>query len=214
MRTPSTPDPVDREIRALLLVKRLLRLEVRTVLITKLTGVPRNRLAALRRKLAVSPDDRPRGHARWRVETFVATAEQRFASSALGALLLLMDLVDPEGGPGNCATDRLSVGERLVDAYEFVHSRYPEIEFDFEDFVRLRTMLVRRELLEFSRCCRCKVPIVIERNDRRHRVCWLCDEDAMKPGGEGEAGPSFPTVPAASLNGESRTPLHPHLPRQ
>ena len=214
MRTPSTPDPVDREIRALILVKRLLRLEVRTVLITKLTGVPRNRLAALRRKLAVSPDDRPRGHARWRVETFVTTAEQRFASSALGALLLLMDLVDPEGGPGAGATDRLGVGERLVDAYEFVHSRYPEIEFDFEDFVRLRTMLVRRELLEFSRCYRCKVPIVIERNDHRHRMCWLCEEVPMTPGGESKEGPSLPAVPATSLNGDCRTPLHSHLPRQ
>jgi hypothetical protein len=214
MRTPSTPDPVDREIRALILVKRLLSLEVRTVLITKLTGVPRNRLAALRRKLAVSPDDRPRGHARWRVETFVATAEQRFASSALGALLLLMDLVDPEGGPGTGATDRLGVGERLVDAYEFVHSRYPEIEFDFEDFVRLRTMLVRRELLEFNRCGRCKAPIVIERNDHRHRMCWLCEEDPITVSVAGKESPSLPTVPAASLNGESRTPLHPHLPRQ
>ena len=92
--------------------------------------------------------------------------------------------------------------------------RYPELEFDFEDFVQLRTMLVRRELLEFSRCCRCKVPIVIERNDRRRRCCWLCEEDPKTPGGEGEAGPSLPAVPAASLNGKSRTPLHPHLPRQ
>ena len=214
MRTPSNPDPVEREIRALILVKQLLRLEVRTVLITKLTGVPRNRLAALRRRLAVSPDERPRGHARWRVETFVTTSEQRFASSALGALLLLMDLVDPEGGPGPCTTDRLGVAERLVDAYEFVHSRYPDLEFDFEDFVQLRTMLVRRELLEFSRCARCKAPIVIERNDRRHRCCWLCEETPMTHGGGSNEGASLPTIPAASLNGESRTPLHPRLPRQ
>ena len=214
MRTPSTPDPVDREVRALLLVKRLLRLEVRTVVITNLTGVPRNRLAALRRKLAVSPDDRPRGHARWRVETFVTTAEQRFASSALGALLLLMDLVGPEGGPGSGASDRLGVAVRLVDAYEFVRSRYPELEFDFEDFVQLRTMLVRRELLEFSRCDRCKAPIVIERNDRRRRMCWLCEEAPMTANAAGKGGSSLPAVPAASLNGESRTPLHPRLPRQ
>ena len=195
MKSPSSHDAIDRDVRALLLAKRLLHLEVRTKMITKFTRIPRNRLAALRRRLDVSPDTRPRGRARSRLATFVGTAERRFESSSLAALLALVDLVGPQGGPGKSGDDRLDVGERLCDICDYVREHLPDVEIDFEDLVRLRTTLVRRELLEIGRCRQCGVPIVIERNDRRHGSCAICEGQEM---GLAPGNVSWDALPSAS----------------
>ncbi len=179
MKPSSSHDAIDRDVRALLLAKRLLQIEVRTKVITKFTRIPRNRLAALRRRLDVSPDDRPRGRARSRLATFIATAERRFESSSLAALLALLDLVGPQGGPGKSGVDRLDVGERLCGIYEYVREYLHDVEIDFEDLALLRTTLVRRELLEIGRCPQCGVPVIIERNDRRHRSCAFCEAEEL-----------------------------------
>ena len=180
MESPPNQDPIDREVRGLMLAKRLLRLEVRTDMITKFTGVPRNRLAALRRRLDVAPDARPRGHARSRIETFIANAERRFESSSLAALLALFGLIAPEGGPAITRRDRLDVGEGLCEIYQYVRKFFPDVDIDFEDLVRLRTTLVRRELLEIGRCRQCGVPVVVERNDHRHRICAFCESEEKR----------------------------------
>jgi len=194
MSTPeSAParDVINRDTHVLTLAKRLLRLEVRTQMIMKLTGLPRNRLAALRRRLNVPSATRPRGHTHWRAQSFVATAERRFETASLAALLMLCDLVGPEGSPAARRLDRLDVGERLCEIYEYVRACFPDIEIDLERLLLLHTSLVRREHLEVGRCLCCGCPIVLERDDRRHRICTVCEsgEEGMAAASASGSGP-------------------------
>ena len=174
MESPTQPDAIDREIRALALARYFLRGEVRTDTITRFTGIPRGRPAALRRRLGVPAEARHRGPARWRIEHFIVSAERRHETAAFAALFVLHNLIGPQAIPAVTLADRLEVGERLVRIYEYLRTFFPDVEIDIEGLVLLRTMLLRRELLVTAKCQTCGCLIVIERNDLRHRTCALC----------------------------------------
>lgn len=182
MQPPSNQDPIGREVRALILAKYLLRLEVRTDMITRFTAIPRSRLGAIRRRLAVPKETRHRGPGPWRAEGFISGPDRRRETCALAALLVLYDLISPDGSSAASPPDRLAAGERLCGVYQCVHELCPEIEIDFEGLVLLRTTLARRQILETSYCRSCGCLIVVERNDLRHRRCELCEEAAVNPG--------------------------------
>ena len=197
MKSSSPQDSIDREIRGLALAKRLIRLEVRTDMITRFTAIPRSRLGALRRRLGVPAETRHRGPSPWRVASFVAGPDHRLGTSAHAALFVLYDLIGPQGGPAASRPDRLAVGERLCDIHEYVRELFPEIEIDFEGLVLLRTALVRREILETVPCRHCGCVIVVERNDRRHRTCEFCLESGMASGTQNGSRFTRPVSPDA-----------------
>ena len=109
---------------------------------------------------------------------FVSSADRRFQSSALAALLAIYGLVDPQEPSVGGHLDRIDIGERLFEIYDYVRECFPELEIDFEGLVLLRTSLRRREVIQIATCERCQALIVAERFDRKHRTCMLCCEGA------------------------------------
>src|SRR5271170_6184816 len=82
-------DSVIRELRCFELARRLIFHEVRTHTITKLTGLSRNRLETLRRRLMVSEDVRHRGPPPRSLDLFLRTSRGRTEAAALAALFPL-----------------------------------------------------------------------------------------------------------------------------
>ena len=74
MRPQLQDDPILRESRRATLARRLIYHGVRTEMIGRLTGLTRNRLATLRRRLMVADETRLRGPARSAMEVFRGSA--------------------------------------------------------------------------------------------------------------------------------------------
>src|ERR1700733_13589696 len=81
-----TEDPILRENRRSELARRLISHGVRTDLISKLTGLTRNRQATVRRRLMVPDEARLRGHSRSPLGVFFASSPARAEGAALAPL--------------------------------------------------------------------------------------------------------------------------------
>src|SRR5580658_6074813 len=92
MSSTTAEDPILRENRRSELARRLLSHGVRTKLITKLTGLSRNRLATVRKRLMVRDKSRPRGPTRSSLEIFLGAPQANAAGAALASLCLVFDL--------------------------------------------------------------------------------------------------------------------------
>src|SRR5271170_1349398 len=106
-------DSVTRELRCFELARRLIFYEVRTETISKLTGLSRNRLATLRRRLKVSENARHRGPAPRSLEVLLRTSRGRTEGAALVALFPLF-----KNPASNKRSTTLDEGELACDIYD------------------------------------------------------------------------------------------------
>ena len=163
-------DSVIRELRRYQLARRLIFHQVRTQTISKLTGLERNRLAAVRRWLRVPEDARHRGPPPSSLDVLLRTSRGRTEGAALAALFPLFRKPTAVK-PSRCLDD----GEQLCDVYEAYLAYYPQSNMQFEELMLLKRSLAKGDLIELGLCRICKGLIMNYRFDRRRCTCWHCE---------------------------------------
>jgi hypothetical protein len=163
-------DSVIRDLRRFELARRLIFHEVRTQTISKLTGLSRNRLAALRRRLMVSEDARRRGPPPRSLDVFLRTSRGRTEGAALAALFPLFKNPTSVKSPTS-----LDDGEQACEIYDAYLAYYPQSTVQFEELMLLRRSLARGDLVELALCRICKGLIINNRYDRCRSTCSHCD---------------------------------------
>jgi hypothetical protein len=163
-------DSVIRELRSFELARRLIFHEVRTQTISKLTGLSRNRLETLRRRLMVSEDARRRGPPPRSLDVFLRTSRGRTEAAALAALFPLFKR------PTSIKTSTsLDDGEQACDIYDAYLAYYPQSNVRFEELILLKRSLAKGELVELGLCRVCKGLIIHNRIDPSRRTCSHCE---------------------------------------
>jgi Flagellar transcriptional activator (FlhC) len=181
-------DSVIRELRGFELARRLIFHEARTETISQLTGLSRNRLATLRRRLMVSKDSRRRGPAPRSLDVFLRTARGRMEAAALAALFPLFK--NPDSIKSSTSLD---AGEQACDIYDAYLAYYPQSNVRFEELMLLKSSLAKGKVLELGLCRLCKALIINHRYERPRQTCSHCAEPreherALESSGETETG--------------------------
>jgi hypothetical protein len=170
MNAHRNDDSVAREIRCFELARRLIFHEVRTQTIRKLTGLSRNRLATLRRRLKVSDDARRHGPPPRSLDVLLRTARGRTEAAALAALFPLFK--HPTSIKLSSALDD---GEQTCDIYDAYLAYYPQSAVRFEELMLLKRSLAKGDLLELGLCRICKGLIMNNRYERSRPTCAHCN---------------------------------------
>jgi hypothetical protein len=172
-------DSVRRENRRVELAHRLLSHGVRTAIIIRLTGITRDRLATLRRRLGVPSDARWRGPTFSSVRRFLKVPLNRTEGAALTAVCATFDLPALEREVSALPASHISLdyGERLCETYEAYRACYPKSQVALERLMMLRTRLVAGDLVTLGRCRTCRCLMLIDRFNGV-RNCWHCDPAA------------------------------------
>jgi hypothetical protein len=160
-------DSVLRELRRFELARRLIFHEVRTETMSQLTGLSRNRLATLRRRLRVSPSDRHRGPAPCSIDVLLRTSRGRTEGAALVALFLFFKSPKPSTG--------LDEGEQACALYEAYLAYYPQSSVRFEELMLLKRSFAEGSLVELALCRVCKGLMIFNRHDGGGRICTHCE---------------------------------------
>jgi hypothetical protein len=163
-------DSVIRQLRCLELARRLIFHEVRTVTIGKITGLSRNRLAALRRRLKVSEDARHRGPPPRSLDVLLRTARGRTEGAALAALFPLF-----KSTTSIKPSTTLDDGEESCDIYDAYLAYYPRSNVRFEELMLLKKSLAKGDLVELGLCRLCKGLIINNRYECARSTCSHCD---------------------------------------
>lgn len=177
-------DSVTREIRCFELARRLIFHAVRTQTISKLSGLSRDRLATLRRRLKVSDDARHRGPPPRSLDVLLRTARGRTEGAAVAALFPLF--TRPTSIKSSSFLDD---GEQACDIYDAYLAYYPQSNVRFEELMLLKRSLAKGDLLELGLCRVCKGLILNNRYDRCRLICSHCDrlhESEQDPASLGE----------------------------
>jgi Flagellar transcriptional activator (FlhC) len=164
-------DSVMRELRGFELARRLIFHEVRTEAISQLTGLSRNRLATLRRRLLVSKDSRPRGPMPRSLDVFLRTARGRTEAAALAALFPLF--IDPDSIKSSTSLD---AGEQACDIYDAYLAYYPQSNVRFEELMLLKSSLAQGDIVALGLCRLCRGLIINHRFERPRQTCSHCGE--------------------------------------
>ena len=163
-------DSVIRELRCFELARRLIFHEVRTQTISKFTGLSRNRLETLRRRLMVSEDARRRGPPPRSLDVFLRTSHGRTEAAALAALFPLFK--SPTSIKPSTALDD---GEQACEIYDAYLAYYPQSNVRFEELMLLKRSLAKGDLVELGLCRLCKGLIIHSRIDPSRRICSHCE---------------------------------------
>ena len=170
-------DCILRENRRSELARRLILHGVRTQIITRLTGLTRNRLATVRRRLMVPDKARQRGPARHCLSVFLCSPRSRAEGAALASLLSEFEIPLEQAPPLLSNVTLLELGERLCETYEAYRACCPETTVQLEELVALRNSLVKGDVIRLGKCRTCKCLILIDRFDG-NRKCWNCEPTA------------------------------------
>jgi hypothetical protein len=163
-------DSFIRELRCFELARRLIFHEVRTQTISKLTGLSRNRLETLRRRLMVSEAARRRGPPPRSLDVFLRTARGRTEAAALAALFPLFKT------PASIrASTLLDDGEQACEIYDAYLAYHPQSNVRFEELLLLKRSLAKGELVELGLCQVCQGLMIYNRIDPSRRTCSHCE---------------------------------------
>lgn len=166
-------DCILRENRRSELARRLILHGVRTQIITRLTGLTRNRLATVRRRLMVPDKARQRGPPRNSLRVFLCTPRSRAEGAALASLLSEFEIPIVQASPAPSRVTSLELGERLCETYEAYRACCPETKIQLEELIALSNSLVKGDVVRPAKCRICKCLILIDRFDG-NRKCWHC----------------------------------------
>jgi len=163
---PNAPeDAILRENRRSELARRLILHGVRTQIISRLTGLTRNRLATVRRRLMVRDESRLRGPARSPLKVFLGNSRARAEGAALASLLSRFQIRLSNGS--------LEHAEGLCEAYEAYRACCPTTQVQLEELIMLRSLLAKGDVIQLGKCRRCKCFILVDRFDGK-RECSHC----------------------------------------
>jgi len=169
-----TEDPILRENRRWELARRLILHGVRTDIISRLTGLTRNRQATARRRLMVPDKDRLRGPTRSPLSVFLINSRARAEGAALVSLCSSFDIPIRPNVASIPKAISLDFGERLCETYEAYCACYPKTEVRLEELIALRSSLAEGESIYLKTCRNCRSRLLIDRLDST-RKCWHCD---------------------------------------
>jgi hypothetical protein len=172
-------DPIIRENRRAELARRLISHGVRTQIISQLTGMTRNRLATVRRRLMVSDDTRRRGPPPSSPGIFLHTPQARAEGAALASLCHAFGIPAERGLARHSQSfTALDYGERLCETYEAYRSCVPQTNVELEELILLRRSLATGDVIRLGKCRRCRCLMLIERFDNDQRWCGHCNSSA------------------------------------
>ncbi len=175
---PNLDDPILRENRRSELVRRLISHGVRTKVITRLTGVTRNRQATLRRRLMVRDKSRRRGPTKSSLELFLGSSRARAEGAALVSFFSLFEIPIERSAPALPKHASLEFTERMCETYEAYRACIPSTEIEFEELVLLRRALASGDDMALARCRTCKCLILVDRFEGSHRACGQCEPES------------------------------------
>ena len=158
-------DAILRENRRSELARRLILHGVRTQIISRLTGLTRNRLATVRRRLMVRDESRLRGPARSPLKVFLGNSRARAEGAALASLLSRFEIRLSNGS--------LEFAEGLCETYEAYRACRPTTQVQLEELIMLRSLLAKGDVIRLGKCRRCKCFILVDRFDGK-RECSHC----------------------------------------
>lgn len=166
-------DVVLRENRRAELARRLILHGVRTEIVTRLTGLTRNRLATLRRRLMIPDKDRLRGPSRSALSVFLTEPLACAEAAAISALFTVFGIPIEQGVLAIPKNIYLPFGELLCETYEAYCACCTSTEVQLEEIIGLRGALASGERMRLAKCRGCKSLVLIDRYDSS-RVCLHC----------------------------------------
>lgn len=169
----------ERDLRKLMLARRMALHEARTRTMVEWTGLTRLRVRALcRHELGELADEiaaRQRGPAPQQLYGFLRSPSARSEAGALAASCQIHGVFPVE--TGDAVVRRLpgiERGERLCSAYEGYLAHVPSPRFGFEQAVLLVRGLVRADEMVMAQCFSCRSVLVTERFARGAQYCAVC----------------------------------------
>jgi hypothetical protein len=186
----TSDDPDDRDLRRRQLAKRLVSHHARTQTIFEFTGYTRHRLATLRKRWQVPPEERHRGPSPTSFSVFFRSPRARNVATAAAVVCKLLGATRPDQSAGiSRRTLDLDFGEQLCEVHEALQACFPDVDLEFEQVMLLATGLSRHEFIDLTICVKCGIAILSDQLSLRRRTCASCHR---------------PTAPAARRNvGES-----------
>lgn len=177
MQSSAMDDPILRENRRAELARRLLSHGVRTKVISKLTGLTRNRLATVRKRLMVHDEARRRGPTRSSPDIFLGTTRSRSEGAALASLSAVFGIPVDRGAIPLPQTVSLTFTERLCETYEAYRACFPQGGIDLEELILLRSHLATGNELRTGRCRNCRALMLVDPFEAGHRTCPHCEPE-------------------------------------
>jgi hypothetical protein len=173
MDTPEDPD--DRDLRRRQLAKRLVSHHARTQTIYAFTGYTRHRLATMRRRWGVSPEERHRGPSPTSFSVFFRSPRARNVATAAAVICKLLGATRP--APDTRITRRsvdLDFGEQVCEVHEALQACFPEVALEFEQVMLLAIGLSQHGPIHLTSCVRCGIAVLAEQIALRRRTCAAC----------------------------------------
>jgi hypothetical protein len=172
---------LQRENRRVALGRRLLSHGVRTKIIGFLTGLTRNRLETLRRRLGVPGRTRRRGPTPTSLKRFLQEPVERSEGAAFEAICAAFGLpaLERELALLPASFISLDYGERLCESYEAYRACHPRTQVALEELIMLRDRLAKADKVELGKCRSCKCLMLVDRYNGG-RNCWHCNPGAYR----------------------------------
>ena len=177
MDTPEDPD--ERDLRRRQLAKRLVSHHARTQTIFEFTGYSRHRLATLRRRWQVPPEERHRGPSPTSFSVFFRSPRARNVATAAAVICRLLGATRPAvGGRISRGIANLDFGEQLCEVHEALQACFPNVELEFEQVMLLAIGLSRHESIDLTTCVKCGIAVLADQLALRRRTCGSCHRPA------------------------------------
>lgn len=177
-------DPDDRDLRRRQLAKRLVSHHARTQTIYEFTGYTRHRLATLRRRWGVSPEERHRGPSPTSFSVFFRSPRAREIATAAAVICKLLGATRPAIDARSLhRTLDLDFGERICEVHEALQTCFPDLKMDFEQVMLLAVGLSTQESIALTTCVRCGVAVLADQLSIRRRVCASCHRPSSPASG-------------------------------
>ena len=199
-------DPDERDLRCRQLAKRMVSHHARTQTIHEFTGYSRHRLATLRRRWQVSPDERHRGPSPTSFSVFFRSPKSRNLATAAAVICRLLGATRStvDAKMSRRIAD-LDFGEQICEVHEALQACFPDADLEFEQVMLLAIGLSRHESIDLTNCVKCGIAVLADQFSFRRRTCTTCHR---------------PTAPAMGTTVETPEQsiadgaLHSHLDRK
>ena len=168
-------DPDDRDLRRRQLAKRLVSHHARTQTVYEFTGYTRHRLATLRKRWGVSPEERHRGPSPTSFTVFFRTPRAREIATAAAVICKLLGAIRSSLDARSLSrTLDLDFGEKICEVHEALQTCFPDLKMDFEQVMLLAIGLSTQESIALTTCVRCGIAVLADQLSIRRRVCASC----------------------------------------
>jgi hypothetical protein len=174
MATDITEDPDERDLRRRQLAKRLVSHHARTQTIYAFTGYSRHRLATLRKRWLVSPEDRHRGPSPTSFSVFFRSPRARNVATAAAVICRILGATRPPRDAKHRGVLDLDFGERICEVHEALQACFPDVALEFEQVMLLAIGLSRHESIALTSCVRCGIAVLADQLSLRRRTCGSC----------------------------------------